>query len=197
MQVEIGPVSIRFSKAVAEEKIDMKMKMVAVSVITIVIFGSIGVWGNENRSIPTERASSETAGLTSPKTGVVSVISQNSFEITWTKLIEAIESNAALKIISIVDHAENAKKTDQPLRPTRLVIFGNPLLGTPMMQASQTVALDLPQKMIVFENEKGEVYVAYNDPGYVAKRHSIAKDNTAIKTVAKALKDLARSATKK
>lgn len=176
---------------------DMKMRIIAVSVISIVVLGSIGLWGNEYRSIAAERVSAETAGLTSSKTGVVSVISQNSFEITWTKLIDSIESNTAMKIIAIVDHAENAKKTDQQLRPTRLVIFGNPRLGTPMMQASQTVALDLPQKVIVFENAKGEVYVAYNDPGYIAKRHSIAKDHSSIKTVETALENLARTATTK
>lgn len=174
----------------------MKSRIVAVSVISIVVLGSIGIWANEYRPAA-GRASPETAGLTSSKSGVVSVISQNSFEITWTKLIDAIESNTALKIIAIVDHAENAKKTDQQLKPTRLVIFGNPRLGTPMMQASQTVALDLPQKVNVFENGKGEVYVAYNDPGYVAKRHSIAKDHSSIKTVATALENLARTATTK
>ncbi len=138
----------------------MEMRLIVVTVISIVVLAAIGLSVNEYPLVAAEGDSPYADGHTASGAGVVSLKSQNSFAITWIKLNYAIESNTALKIVAIIDHRENAKKSDLALRPTRLVIFGNPQLGTPLMQASQTAALDLPQKMLVFENEKGDVFVA-------------------------------------
>ncbi len=129
--------------------------------------------------------------------GVVKVRSNNSFNKTVEKLETAIKANAALKIVAKIDHAANAKGTEIELRPTVLFIFGNPQMGTPLMAAAQTAALDLPQKMIVFEDEKGAVFVAFNDQAFIAKRHGIALDHLVVKTAATGLGNLAKAATTK
>lgn len=127
--------------------------------------------------------------------GLVKVKSSNSFNETVAKLEAAIEANSALKIVAKIDHSANAKGTGQELRPTVLFIFGNPRMGTPLMAAAQSAALDLPQKMIVFEDEKGAVFVAYNDPAFIAKRHGIAVDHPAVKSADTGLGNLAKAAT--
>jgi uncharacterized protein (DUF302 family) len=76
------------------------------------------------------------------------------------------------------------------LPPTTLLIFGNPRLGTPLMQASRSVAIDLPQKMLVWEDE-GEVMVSYNDPQYLAARHGIEGKEEILETISNALENLA------
>jgi uncharacterized protein (DUF302 family) len=129
--------------------------------------------------------------------GVVKVRSNNSFNKTVEKLETAIKANAALKIVAKIDHAANAASVDQELRPTVLFIFGSPQMGTPLMAAAQSAALDLPQKMIVFEDEKGGVFVAYNDPAFIATRHGIAVDHPAVESADTGLGNLAKAATTK
>ncbi len=129
--------------------------------------------------------------------GLKTLKSQNNFEKTYAKLKSAVEKNNALKIIAEINHAENADKNGLKLRPTKLMIFGNPQLGTPLMNEAQTLAIDLPQKMLVYETETGEVFVAYNDPLYLAKRHNISESREEFAKIAGALKTLAETATGK
>ena len=72
-----------------------------------------------------------------------------------------------------INHSEGARRVGMELRPTELVIFGNPKVGAPLMQCSQTVAIDLPQKALIWQDESGQVWLTYNDPPYLAKRHDI------------------------
>ena len=129
--------------------------------------------------------------------GLETVKSQNSFVETYSKLKSAIEKNDQLKIIVEVNHAENAEKAGLTLRPTRLIIFGNPKLGTPLMNEAQTLAIDLPQKFLIYEDEKREVFVAFNDPLYLAKRHDISESREEFSKISAALKTLAEAATGK
>ena len=94
-----------------------------------------------------------------------------------------------------VDHAANAETVDRSLRPTRLLVFGNPDLGTPLMEASPTTAIDLPQKMLVWADSTGQVRLAYNDPQYLAERHGISGRDDALRTIGGALRKPARGAT--
>ena len=96
--------------------------------------------------------------------GVVTVTSTSDVASTYARLRSAISRNDALTIVAELDHQANAASVDLTLRPNRLVVFGNPALGTPLMQAGQTVGVDLPQKMLVYETASGDVFVAYNDP---------------------------------
>jgi uncharacterized protein (DUF302 family) len=76
-----------------------------------------------------------------------------------------------MAILARIDHAAAAAKAGLELRPTEVLIFGNPRAGTPLMQAAQTIGIDLPLKVLVWQDEKGETWLAYNDPNWLAKRH--------------------------
>ena len=127
----------------------------------------------------------------------IKVKSENTFDETYAKLKAAIEANENLTIITELDHAANAKKADMELRPTKLIIFGNPKLGTPLMKADQSIGIDLPQKFLVYEDEKGEVFVIYNDPKHLAEDHKISGQDEITAKMSGALKVLAEAAAKK
>ena len=126
----------------------------------------------------------------------VKVKSENSFDDTYTNLKKAIESKEPLKIIAELNHSDNAKKADLELRPTKIIMFGNPKLGTPLMLANQEIGIDLPQKMLVYEDEKGDVYVVYNDPNHLTKKHNINGKDEVLGKISGALKGLADAAAK-
>uniref|UniRef100_UPI003593B341 DUF302 domain-containing protein n=1 Tax=Persicitalea sp. TaxID=3100273 RepID=UPI003593B341 len=129
--------------------------------------------------------------------GIVTVESKNDFATTYNKLRTAIEGNANLKIVTELDHQANAKKVGMTLNPTKLIVFGNPALGSPLMQSAQTIAVDLPQKMLVWETANGKVNVSYNDPGYLANRHGVMGNEDTIDKIKNALSGLAAGATEK
>jgi uncharacterized protein (DUF302 family) len=94
-----------------------------------------------------------------------------------------------------INHAEGAQKVGKKLRPTELIIFGNPKVGAPLMQCGQSVAIDLPQKALIWQDEAGQVWLSYNDPKYLASRHGIKECGEVIKKIEKALGNFARMAT--
>ena len=106
--------------------------------------------------------------------GVVVKQSPHSVEETEARFISILEEKE-LTIFGTVDHAENATTAELELRPTRVVLFGNPKLGTPLMQCAQSIAIDLPQKMLIWEDEAGQVSVAYNNPEYLRERHGLGE----------------------
>ena len=109
------------------------------------------------------------------------------------RLINAIEANENLRLIAQVDHAAGATSVGLDLRPTIEVFFGNPKLGTPLMQVAPTVGIDLPQKMLFIEEGDG-VRVLYNDPAYLAERHGLPADTPQLAVVGGALAKLAEVA---
>lgn len=126
--------------------------------------------------------------------GLVTVESAASFEETAANVEGAIEEGG-LNLVASVDHSENAASVGEELPPTTLFVFGNPEAGTPLMQSSRTVGIDLPQKMLVWEDEAGQVNVSYNDPEYLAGRHGLEGVDEQIETVSAALEMLAANAT--
>jgi len=114
--------------------------------------------------------------------GVVTINSNNDFTTTYNNLRNAISDNTNLTIVEEVDHQANAQSVGMTLNPTRLIIFGNPTQGTPLMQDAQTVAIDLPQKILVWQETNGDVNISYNDPDYFQVRHTIpaSTENTEI-----------------
>lgn len=104
--------------------------------------------------------------------GLVRSASPHSVEETAERFVSQAKKQG-LKIFEQVDHAAGAASVGKELRPTRLVIFGNPKGGTPLMQCAQSVGIDLPMKALVWEDADGQVWLAYNDPGYLAERHGI------------------------
>ena len=121
------------------------------------------------------------------------VTSKQSFNETYRTLKQAIKSKG-LKVIAEIDHAKNAKSADMKLPPTKVILFGNPKMGTPLMKAKQSMALDLPQRMAVYEDAQGKVHIIYNNPQVTAKKHKLEGQDEIIKKSAGALKTLANKA---
>lgn len=126
---------------------------------------------------------------TSSVPGAVITVSTMSFEATWDTLIGVLDANPAISIVAEIDHAAAAASVGLELRPNRVVYFGNPSLGTPLMQHDRTAAIDLPQKIQVWE-EHGQVLVAYNATDYLAARHDVA-DAATLATIQGALAAIA------
>lgn len=127
--------------------------------------------------------------------GVITVQSQNDFATTYNRLRSSIENNDNLRLLAQVNYQQNAQAVGLDLLPTRLIVFGNPVLGTPLMQSSQTTALDLPQKILVWENSNGAVMISYNDPSFLKTRHSIIGEDTVLAQITITLKNLSEGAT--
>ena len=126
--------------------------------------------------------------------GLISLKSSHDAKTTADRLENTLKQKGMTVFIRI-NHAEGAQKVGQELRPTELVVFGNPKVGTPLMQCSQSTALDLPQKALVWEDEKGQVWLSYNDPNYLVERHGITECAEVIKKIEKALSNFAKAAT--
>jgi uncharacterized protein (DUF302 family) len=107
--------------------------------------------------------------------GVVSVRSQHSFADTMLRL-ERMIATKELKIFAVIDHSGEADAVGLRMPSTKLVIFGSPTLGTPIMLAAPSAALDLPLRVLVAEDPGAQTWISYNSPAYVAKRHSISDE---------------------
>ena len=125
--------------------------------------------------------------------GLKTIQSQSNVSTTADKL-EAILAENGMTVFARVNHAAGAEKIGESLRPTELVIFGNPQTGTPLMQSQQTTAIDLPQKMLIWEDANGKVSVSYNAPQYLASRHTIHDCDELISKIATALDTIATTA---
>jgi uncharacterized protein (DUF302 family) len=108
-------------------------------------------------------------------TGIVRIESQHSVAETVARL-EGMLLTKKVKLFSIVDHSGEAEKAGLSMPNTKLLIFGNPKAGTPLMLASPSAALDLPLKILVAEDSAGKVWVSYNSPKYLQERHQLADD---------------------
>ena len=126
--------------------------------------------------------------------GMIRIKSNNSVSTTINKL-ETVLKNKGMTIFKRVDHTAGAEKAGLKLRPTELLIFGNPKVGTPLMLCSQTAALDLPQKALAYKDENDQVWLVYNDPAYIAKRHDTKSCEAAVQKVTNALAKFSRAAT--
>lgn len=104
--------------------------------------------------------------------GLISVKSPYPVSQTLDRL-EVGTKQRGLKVFARIDHAAGATSIGKILRPTELLIFGNPQGGTPLMQCAQTAGIDLPLKALAWQDERGQVWLGYNDPVFLAKRHGI------------------------
>jgi len=126
--------------------------------------------------------------------GVVTVKSAHDVAATVEKLVSVLESKG-MNVFTRVDHAAGAQKAGMELRPTEMVLFGNPKVGTPLMKCSQTIAIDLPQKMLAWQDEDGTVYLSYNDPMHLKARHATEGCDAVFEKVSGALGKFAAAAT--
>ena len=104
--------------------------------------------------------------------GLIHLPSNHSVSETVEKL-EAILQSKGIMLFALVDHSGEAAKAGMKMPPTKLLIFGSPKAGTPVMLAAHSSAIDLPLKILVWEDAKGKVWVTYNSPAYLQERHNI------------------------
>jgi uncharacterized protein (DUF302 family)/uncharacterized membrane protein YidH (DUF202 family) len=107
--------------------------------------------------------------------GIINLASNHSVDQTVEKL-KGILNAKGVNLFALVDHAREAEKVGMKMQPTQLLIFGNPKGGTPLMQAAPSSAIDLPLKILVWEDTEGKVWVSYNSPTYLQERHGIPKE---------------------
>jgi uncharacterized protein (DUF302 family) len=126
--------------------------------------------------------------------GVISVSSSHDVKTTADRLVQSLTTKG-MTVFTRIDHAAGAAKVGKTLRPTELVIFGNPKVGTPLMMCDQGSAIDLPQKALIWEDDGGQAWLSYNDPKYLAQRHDLSKCAEVVKKIDKALGNFAAMAT--
>ena len=118
--------------------------------------------------------------------GMISVKSAHPVDVTTNRL-ENMLTSKGMTVFARIDHAAGAEKVGKTLPPTELLIFGNPKIGTPLMQCSPSIAIDLPQKALIWQDKAGQVWISYNDPRFLALRHNTQGCDAVLGKVAKAL----------
>ena len=107
--------------------------------------------------------------------GIVRKPSNHSVDQTVENLKNILQSKG-ITIFAVIDHSGEAEKVGMKMPPTKLLIFGSPKAGTPLMLAAPSIAIDLPLKILVWEDGQGKVWLSYNSPEYLMKRHGVPQD---------------------
>ena len=110
---------------------------------------------------------------------------------------EKVLKSKGLTVFARINHSKNASSVELELMPTEVIIFGNPKVGTPLMQCSKMVAIDLPQKALFWTDEKGQSWLSYNNPEYLKDRHNIVGCDRVIEKISGVLDKLSKVATAK
>ena len=121
--------------------------------------------------------------------GIRTVQSKRSFDDTSAYLLAELQTRG-FRVPLTINYSERARY----VRPTQIVLFGNPNVGTPLMQGERSIALDLPQKMLIYTNRAGETFLAYNDPFFLAKKHGLTGQEARLGNIANALRAIAEAA---
>jgi uncharacterized protein (DUF302 family)/uncharacterized membrane protein YidH (DUF202 family) len=107
--------------------------------------------------------------------GIINKVSSHSVDQTVEKLKSILQSKG-ITLFAVIDHSGEAEKVGMKMRPTKLLIFGNPKGGTPLMVAAPSIAIDLPLKMLVWDDGQGKVWISYNSPDYLKQRHGLSQE---------------------
>jgi uncharacterized protein (DUF302 family) len=110
--------------------------------------------------------------MTKKKNGIIDVPSNHSVDETVDRIKNILQSKG-ITVFALIDHSGEAAKVGMKMPPTKLLIFGSPKAGTPLMLAAPSIAIDLPLKILVWEDKEGKVWLSYNSPEYLAKRHDL------------------------
>ena len=127
--------------------------------------------------------------------GLITVKSAYGVKQTADKLEKVLKSKG-LTVFDRIDHARGAEKVGQKLLPTELIVFGNPAMGTKLMNCKRSAGIDLPLKALIWQDKKGQTWLSYNDPQYLYQRHHLKGCEQVIKKMKKALHNLTAAATK-
>ena len=125
--------------------------------------------------------------------GMLNVESRFSVENTANRM-ENILKKKGMTIFNTINHSQSAGKVGIQLRETQLIIFGNPKAGSPLMKCQQSIGIDLPQKALIWKDENNKVWISYNNPRYLEKRHKISNCEKAIAKIEKVLANITKSA---
>jgi|SRR5579862_3863126 len=126
--------------------------------------------------------------------GLITIRAEKRAKATMDALETAVKA-AGMSVFARIDHAGGAAEVGMNLRPTEVLIFGNARAGTPLMLARQTIAIDLPLKVLVWEDEQGQTWLAYNDPRLLAERHGLgAAVDAIVATMSAGLQKLTQAA---
>lgn len=106
---------------------------------------------------------------------IINKSSNHSVEQTAERLRNILQSKG-ITLFALIDHSGEAEKVEMSMLPTKLLIFGSPKAGTPLMLAAPSIAIDLPLKILVWEDSQGKVWVSYNSPDYLMKRHGLPQE---------------------
>ena len=109
------------------------------------------------------------------KDGIVDVPSNHSVDQAVERLRDILQSKG-ITLFALIDHSGEAEKVGMKMLPTKLLIFGSPKAGTPLMLAAPSIAIDLPLKILVWQDGQGRVWISYNSPGYLQQRHDLPQD---------------------
>lgn len=131
--------------------------------------------------------------MAADNSGLISKKSPYSVSQTLDRL-EAILKKKEISVVTRWSHDQGAKKAGIPLRPTELLIFGNPKLGSHLFSSRQTAGIDLPMKALAWQDENGQVWLSYNDPAYLAARHQISDRSDTVSKMSAALDTLSNAA---
>lgn len=126
--------------------------------------------------------------------GLVTIKSSHDVATTVSRLESALQEKG-ITVFARIDHAQGAQRIGRILKPTVLMIFGNPAMGTPLIERSRSIGIDLPLKALIWEDHTGEVWFTYNNPDYLARRHGITEMGELIQKMEMALSNLAQAAT--
>ncbi len=107
--------------------------------------------------------------------GIVEIASTHSVAVTLQKLTQILNAKG-VTLFAVIDHSGEAEKVGMKMPPTKLLIFGNPKAGTPVMLAAPSIAIDLPLKILIREDEQGKVWISYNSAEYLQERHGLSQD---------------------
>jgi uncharacterized protein (DUF302 family) len=113
--------------------------------------------------------------MTDAASGVVTISTQHSVDEAVRRL-EQMLADKGIQLFALVDHSGEAEKAGLQMPPTKLVIFGSPKAGTPLMLATPSIAIDLPLKLLIWEDKSGSVWISYNAPAYLMARHGLPSD---------------------
>jgi uncharacterized protein (DUF302 family) len=169
----------------------LMMRIVQIALACTVLFAGTLVLAT---ATPLHLQQERKTDMVEPIPGLVKVASPHSAAKTVERF-EVTLKEKGIQLFARIDHADGAAKVKLALRPTTLLIFGNPQVGTPLMQSQQTIGIDLPLRVLVWEDEKGKTWLAYNDPVYLAKRHAITGRDESLKGLTAAFAALANAAT--
>jgi len=163
-------------------------------IYTFLILGMLSAC-NQSSEKPENISVSVSVNDSEIESGLITLQSEFSFDETIMRLDKTL-TEKGFTIIAVVPHSKAAQKAGFEITPATLFIFGNPKIGSKLMKCNPTIALDLPQRMLIWENENDKVMLTYNDPVYLQERHELGDcGQKVIKKISKGLSKIAREVT--